>query len=87
MAVDDGRILSIALNLYLANCEAALANLLLMSRPSFGEFSGVETAGESIRSHIGGALLSGHAFQKIESPGSGWAVREKANLRGAAESC
>jgi hypothetical protein len=35
------------------------------------EFSGVETAGESIRSHSEGALLSGHAFHKIENPGSG----------------
>ena len=60
-----------------------LANLLLMSSPSFGGFSGVETAGESIRSHTGGVLLSGHAFQKIESPGSGWAVpRESQPARG-----
>jgi hypothetical protein len=63
-----------------------IANLLLMSSPTFGEFQGVETAGESIRSHSGGALLSGHAFQRIENPGSGSAVREEANPQGAADS-
>ena len=53
----------------------------------FWGVSGVETAGESIRSHSRGALLSSHAFRMIEDPGSGWAVREKANPRGAADSC
>src|SRR5450759_4188139 len=37
----------------------------------FWGISGVETAGESIRSHSGGALLSSHAFRMIENPGSG----------------
>jgi hypothetical protein len=64
----------------------ALANLLLMSSPTFGEFrEWKQRANQS--GATGGALLSSHAFRMIEDPGSGRAVREKANPRGMAESC